>query len=248
MKRPESRRSIPRQKHDANEHEWVPGNPLTLEQIKGLDGDGCLDLIEERHGLLAETLFTAHHSDEPQVVTGQKWDEHYLPMIALMRLEGIHMRRIADFFSYEFSLLHRADEFVSENNVRDIMEGRFSRQLKQKIARYREQRAQGMDLLLGNEALFRGIMEKTGLEIADLFPEKKGVSVAHADATFTRLEIVKAFAMRLENMPYEDILARLGKDPTHELADRLGGRVQRVFSEKARRFLPHQTSRRSPDL
>jgi len=191
---------------------------------------------------LAETLFTGGRLPAPTAETG-KWDRENLPKVALMRLEGLPPRTIADFFSQEFSLLHRTDTLVSANTVSAIMNSYFSPELKQKISAYEEERASGKILLLENRDLILEIVKKTGLKVPDLFSGKTSLGIRNSNAMFTPLEVIKAFAMRLENKHYEDILAAIGKTYSPELRGRLGMQITQTFSEDARRFLPNERTR-----
>ena len=220
----------------------VPDKSLTLEQVEGLSGDDCLDLIEERHGLLSETLFSNSTVPATTQETG-KWDRENLPKVALMRLEGFTLQNIADFFSQEFSLLHRADTLVSENTVGAIISFYFSPELKGKINEHAEERALGGIFLSENRDLILKIEDKTGLKGADLFSDRK-LYASNQGATFSLLEIIRAFDMRLENKPYEEILTAFGKTYSPDSSLLLRVQINRTFSKAARRFLPQTVQKR----
>jgi len=238
MRGRDSLNSIPQSRKQGGEEGvgGVPDKALTLEQLGGLSGEDCLDLIEERHGLLAETLFTGGRLPAPTAETG-KWDRENLPKVALMRLEGFTLKNIADFFSQEFSLLHRADQLVSESTVGAITSYYFSPKLKGRINEHAEERALGGIFLSENRNLILKIESRTGLKGADLFSDRK-LYATNQGATFSLLEIVKAFDMRLDNKPYEEILTVFGKTYSRELSTLLRVHVNRTFSEQARRLLP----------
>lgn len=225
-------------KRAKKKHGGVPDKSLTPEQVEKLSGEDCLDLIEERHGLLAETLFSNSTVPAPTHETG-KWDRENLPKVALMRLEGFTLKNIADFFSQEFSALHRTDKLVSEDTVGVIMSSYFSPALKGKINEHAEERALGGIFLSENRDLILKIENKTGLKGADLFSDRK-LYATNQGATFSLLELIRAFDMRLENKPYKEILTAFGKtySPDSPLLLRLRVQINRTFSEAARRFLP----------
>lgn len=232
----------PDQKNDGTTQEGVIlYKPLTIDQIGALSGEDCLDLIEERYNLPAETLFASYTSTGE--IRGTKWDHYYLPIVALMKLEGHRLTAIAAFFSYEFSLQNKADEVVTENDIARLHSRRFSTNLKEKIADNDWIRNRGIDLVDQNEELFKRILRHTpGLNIGDLFADTASMHGAYAVATFSPLQIAQAFALRLENQPFRGILEKFNMVYTDKLQALLSVTIGKTFSKEARAFLPHNSA------
>jgi hypothetical protein len=229
----------------------LPNSPLKLEEMEQMDEEMCLMHIQERHHISRDKLFT-HIPNDEHINTA--WDSGYLAKLALMRLEGVSNSKASDFFSHELSLLRKSESTISLGNISVITSNHFSEELKGRILLVTGVPRWRIEADLDDRSLIEKIVAKTGLKRDELFVDQAknrnipGFLNIESSKKYKIDDILKAFLMRLEDVPYDEIFSRLGIVKDKKNLQNLKAQISQKFSKKARQTLPRNRDKIETDF